>query len=209
MRGGYAFNIKAKSEDCTLLGVDSRIMRVPRASAEAPGGMGQSNIWFADKDIPFVKQFRLDVVNYVNSILNNQSFNNTNFRVNVEARKKVEIAAVNFVREKYTNLGYKVVSVEKDNLGWDLEASGNGELLCIEVKGLAGEEVSVHLTPNEYSKMKNTDNSKYRLCVVTSAQTTPLLYTFMYDGSNWSCEINGKIHSLIFDESVAAIAYLR
>lgn len=206
-RGGYSFNIKAKSSDCTLLSVDDRILSVPRAKVN-PGGMGQSNIWYADNPLPYVKQFRKDVVEYVISGSVKRSVNKTNFKVNVEARKEVETEAVNFVIKNYKKLGYAVISVEKDNLGWDLEARKERELLHIEVKGLAGEEVSVRLTPNEYSKMKALDYS-YRLCVVTCALTNPLLYTFMFVNNNWSCEINGEVHHLDFDESVAAIAYLK
>lgn len=63
-------------------------------------------------------------------------------------------------------------SVEKENLGWDLEAVKGKESLRIEVKGLASEEVYAHISPNEYSKMKSKDNADYRLCIVTDTLNT-------------------------------------
>jgi len=67
-------------------------------------------------------------------------------------------------------LGYKVNSVELDNLGWDLEVIRKQTILTIlrvEVKGKSGSNISVDLTPNEYKKMMLYKNS-YRLAVVTN-----------------------------------------
>ena len=49
--------------------------------------------------------------------------------------------------------GYNVISVEDENKGWDLEATKGKAFLCIEVKGLAGSQISVHISKNESSKM--------------------------------------------------------
>jgi Domain of unknown function (DUF3883) len=61
--------------------------------------------------------------------------------------------------------------VEKDNLGWDLEARREGEkVLHLEVKGLLGNELQVGLTPREYRAFKahaESTMANYRLCVVT------------------------------------------
>ncbi len=67
-------------------------------------------------------------------------------------------------------MGYKVNSVELDNLGWDLEVIRKQTILTIlrvEVKGKSGSNISVDLTPNEYKKMMLYKNS-YRLAVVTN-----------------------------------------
>ena len=61
-----------------------------------------------------------------------------------------------------------MVSLCKDNRGWDLEASKDGETLKLEVKGHLGNVIQFELTPNEYSKLKEF-NKAYRVCVVRSA----------------------------------------
>lgn len=205
-RNKYRYNIRAKAEDCTLLGVDNRTIAIPRAPHGQEGGMGQSNIWYADKNIASIKKFRKDVIEYVyNSSY--QSFNHKQLVINPESKKLVEETAVSIVREAYQNKDYVVKSVEKENIGWDLEARNGNVFLRIEVKGLAGEELSVHITPNEYSKMQAKDNANYRFCVVISALTYPKLFTFLYDGHKWVCE-EDKDLILKFDEQVAAIAFL-
>lgn len=128
-------------------------------------------------------------------------------RTNVEVRKRVEEAAIKIVTQHYENFGYKVKTVEKENLGWDLEATKGHTSLRIEVKGLSGEEISVHITQNEYAKMTYNNNSHYRLCVVTEALTSPLLSTFVYDGEKWVC-IEDSDLVLNIEEQVAAIAFV-
>lgn len=204
-RNRYKYNIKAKASDCTLLNVDHRTLAVPRAHSQ-DGGMGQSNVWYADKDIPEIKKFRNDVIDYVDSSTPRPIFHKP-FAVNAEAKKLVEEAAVNKVRETYEECGFIVRSVEKENLGWDLDVRKDNIYLRIEVKGLVGNVLSIHITPNEYSKMKAKDNANYRLCVVINALTHPELYTFIFDRDAWVCEEDPNL-ILNIDEQVAAIAYL-
>ncbi len=65
-------------------------------------------------------------------------------------------------------------SVERDNVGWDLEAELGDRRLLIEVKGLSGRPLSVELTPNEFKKfVKNDEN--YRLYIVREALVNPAL----------------------------------
>ena len=54
--------VKAKSADCTLLPVDRRVLRVPRRRS---GGMGQSNIWYADQ--PKNAQFKQTVLRFIDT----------------------------------------------------------------------------------------------------------------------------------------------
>ena len=50
--------------------------------------------------------------------------------------------------------GYEVVSVEDDNMGWDLNVfPPDGETLQVEVKGISKHKVNVGLTPNEYEQI--------------------------------------------------------
>ena len=95
----------------------------------------------------------------------------------------------------------------QENIGWDLEALKEKLMLRIEVKGLSGEEISVHLTQNEYDKMRDKNNANYRLCIVTKVLIDPEMYTFIYNGDKWVCEENSE-RSLCFDEQIAAIAYI-
>lgn len=207
-RSNYPYNIKARYEDCTLLQKRDRTYLVPRArKGENEGFMGQSNVWYANKEISKVKIFRMDVIAYVDNYNPDMKTYRKRIKVNVEARKQVETAAIKFVTEAYENSGYKVKTVEKENLGWDLEATNGNVNLRIEVKGLAGEEISVHLTQNEYAKMKNINNSDYRLCVVTEAVKSPQLSTFTYEDGKWICEEDDTI-VLSFDEQIAAIAFV-
>ena len=77
-------------------------------------------------------------------------------------------------------MGYIVISKEKDNLGWDLEATNINETLLLEVKGLSGSISSIELTPNEYKNSKDK-KTHYKLCIVTDALNKPKLEVFSFD----------------------------
>lgn len=88
----------------------------------------------------------------------------------------------------YEQLGYETTSVEKDHVGWDLEARQGKRLLLLEVKGLSGHDVGFDLTPNEFEKMKA---NKYRICVLTDALSDKEhLHIFSYspDSGKWESE---------------------
>jgi hypothetical protein len=137
--------------------------------------------------------------------IENQNLN-TNLKLfrqtNSLKKQQVEISAINVVREHYISLNYTVTSKEKDNLGWDLEASNSIETYLLEVKGLSGKIVSIELTPNEYQKSKDKKN-QYKLCIVTSALTKPKLEIF-YFNSNMNCWINHKNERLVTEERTGA-----
>lgn len=208
-RNNYSYYVRAKQEDCTLLPTDERQEPIPRShNGKKEGLFGQSNIWYADSNLPYVKQIRKRVLAYIED---NGTHKTTHkkYKINVEARKKVEQTAVNLVTKKYEGIGYKVKSVEKDNMGWDLIAIQGKTTLHIEVKGLAEATISVHITANEYSKILDTKENKiYRLCIVTQALTDPSIWTFLFDGSAWVCEEDPSIR-LSFDETIAAIGYVK
>lgn len=83
-------------------------------------------------------------------------------------RQKIEQAAIKLVTKHFHALGYMVDSVQRDNVGWDLEAISEDEILRIEVKGLSQEKPLIELTPNEYDKMKKHKES-YRIAIVLNA----------------------------------------
>lgn len=206
-RNDYAYNIEALSSDCDLLIEEERDMQVPRATnALNKGFMGQSNIWYADSETEKVANFRNLVIDYINNYVKPKNRKPKPI-INVEAKIAVEKAAISAVTSYYKKHGYKIYSVESENKGWDLEAYKGKSILRIEVKGLSGSDLSVHITENEYSQMKSANNDNYRLCVVTNAVSSPNIWTFAYDNGNWICEQNYEIE-LSFEEHIAAIAYI-
>ncbi len=199
----FGYFIKAKEKDAVLLNIDERVFRVPRGK----GGMGQSNVWYADK--PQHKQFREDALEY---ILDRQLYKRDKKRLNNKKspyqtdpykRQKVEKVAVDTTVDYYEKFGYIVDSVEKDNVGWDLEASMDKKLLRIEVKGLSGSTISFELTPNEYKNMKKYKDS-YRIAVVTDCLSEkPKLTIFQYSQDNGKFEDN-EGNKLTVNEIVSA-----
>ena len=180
-RNKYTFNVVAKHSDAVLLPVDNRTFLVPRAKSDGEGFLGQSNVWYVDSNLETVKSFRKDVVKYIESYSpSKKSISKHAIQINVEAKKQVEVAAVDFVIEEYKSRGYKVKSREKENLGWDLDAKQGKISLKLEVKGLAQSGISVHITQNEYNEMM-ADKDRYRLCVVINAIKNPQLIVFVWD----------------------------
>jgi hypothetical protein len=75
---------------------------------------------------------------------------------------------VRVVWNHFEGLGYELRSVERDNRGWDLEATLAATTLRLEVKGTSGNQVSCEVTPNEYRPISEKMPS-YRLCIVCDA----------------------------------------
>jgi Domain of unknown function (DUF3883) len=113
-------------------------------------------------------------------------------------------------------MDYIIKNVEKDNVGWDLEAKPeiDGVSLCLEVKGLFGSELKVGLTPNEYRiliKHREGNKAHYRLCVVTEALSyKSMLRIFRYEVSDnkWFDDVSGKPSALNIVQLEAAIISL-
>ena len=97
---------------------------------------------------------------------------------------KVERAAVQVVQRYFEDKGYSIESVERQCLGWDLNAARNGTTLHAEVKGCSRSELVAELTPNEYTQSRKKRDS-YRICIVTDALKKPTLHVF-----RWSDEAN-------------------
>jgi hypothetical protein len=191
----------AKADECTLLPRDERVVRIPRGK----GGMGQSNIWYADNNSSFVRS----ILKYINNgVLPSFSKSEKKLKsINPRQtdpfkRQKVEKAAVKEVIKHYKKLGYEITSVELENVGWDLTAQREKTTLKLEVKGLSGKEVVVELTPNEYANLK-MDFDNYRLSIVTNAISEPILRIFNYshESGEW---ISGDGIQLSFEEKVSA-----
>lgn len=88
-------------------------------------------------------------------------------------RKSVEKAAVKHVEKFYRGQGWKVDSVEKENVGYDLYCVKGNQVACVEVKGTSGVRQDCILTANEFRSAN--ENKDFVLCIVTNAITKPSL----------------------------------
>ena len=186
----------AAAAGCTLIPVSRRTFNIP-TRYKMKGGLGQSTVWYGGND-----EFRKRVWAYINSWDKrkgskrgrSKSRGSGGGRRNTDPklRKEIEERAVNEAVEFFSSDeggGYKVISRETDNVGWDLEARRpRGEILLIEVKGLSGKDVVVELTPNEYKQMQAKENrDKYVLFVVTDCLgKSPVTHDFRRKGRGWS-----------------------
>ncbi len=195
LRNNYEYNIVANSKDCTLIPIDQRSFQIPRANTKGLGFLGQSNVWYADSPNKDVQQFRDEAYHFIQEYsITERHISKQAIQVDAKARKQVEEAAILFVTKEYRKLGYRVVSREKENLGWDLDAQKNGITLMLEVKGLAQSQISVRISANEYKAMMVNKDS-YRLCVVTNAIKKPTLIKFLWDKDvkAWVSETDSSI----------------
>jgi hypothetical protein len=176
------YSVVARSEDAWLIPPEMRAFRVKTGK----GWKGQSNVWYADG--PHHESFRNEVLRYVATQKAAFLEAHRPLRdpcIHSRDRREVERIAVQTVTDHFRKNGYSVRSVESDNVGWDLEAARGRELLLLEVKGLAGDNISVQLTPNEYEQMIR-HRSEYRVCVVTGAGSAePSLWVFADVNEEW------------------------
>ncbi len=94
---------------------------------------------------------------------------------NPETNRKIERAAVSYVTKWYEARGWKVVSVESEKRGYDLQCSKGTITEQVEVKGVQSSLPSFIITTNEVRQAH--DNNQFILCIVTSALSdTPKLY---------------------------------
>lgn len=199
---GFGHYVSALADDVTLLEKTARNFPIPYHRS---GGMGQSNVWYAD-DPDDHRTLRLDVLRYVESRQLPRQEPTTSggkpCQPDPLRLAKVEKAAIELTTAHFQRQGYVVDSHEKDNLGWDLLASCGTRELRLEVKGLTGAEICVELTPNEFAKMQKWRDSYY-VCVVTNALTDPQLAVFGFspESSKWQ---DDRKRTLQIQEIVAA-----
>ncbi|RXI57293.1 DUF3883 domain-containing protein [Clostridium tetani] len=206
-KGNYiGYYAVANINDAFLIPVDKRFS-FPQIPRRTKGGMGQSNVWYADS-IEMV-EFRENVIKKIKDYEEKKSkleSNSISRQANVELRKKVENIAINTVIDEYQNRGFSVISVESENKGWDLEADYKNTSIKIEVKGLSGTSISVELTANEFENMKKHRDT-YRLAVVTECLNNPILNIFFYSTelNEWISE-DGDVLSI--DTIILAKCYI-
>ncbi|NLC41723.1 MAG: DUF3883 domain-containing protein [Erysipelothrix sp.] len=195
----------ADAANTTLLSVDERFSfpAIPRGTE----GMGQSNVWYADKPkgVDFKKEVLSQIEKHVEK--KKQRIPPVFRQVDQEKKRLIEVTAINEVIKEYTLRNFTVTSVEQENLGWDLEAEYKNIKLLIEVKGLSSDEVSIELTPNEYRSLQKHQDT-YRICVVTNCEKKPSVHVFLYSSEldKWISEDGYK---LTIDEVVSARCYVK
>ena len=203
---GSIYHATAAAADAFLLPPDARTLSVPRG----PGGMGQSNVWYAEMNPTFVKEVRAYIKAYSKAGKPPKPAGKVPGparQPDILKRLAVEQKAVELTWNHYTQLGYTLTSVEKDNVGWDLEAIAGRVHLKLEVKGLSGLDLAIELTPNEYRNLNaKAHRASYRICVVTEALSKPCLRIFAYivEKDQWISQ-EGEV--LTFAEFVSARAY--
>lgn len=182
IRKFYDYNVRALESNCTLVPTSNRDRSI--AVPHGKGFFGRSNIWYPNKymHIPSVKKYIERVLDYIEHYKETTADNEEKAKqTDAQEKKRVEEKAVKMVIRHYKILGYTVVSVEKDNIGWDLNAYNDDESLKLEVKGRNSNQVDVIITRNEYHNMRKYKNN-YRLCVVTGALKSPELSIFYWNG---------------------------
>jgi hypothetical protein len=179
----------ADAESARLLPEYDRTFEVPYAPAGFKGFPGQSNVWYPSQNIdqPGVAAFIRKLTKYIEAT-KGSALAGDEIPARTGGNKKgrtstpdhahnalVEEAAVNAVWDRYEADGYTLKSVEAECLGWDLEVVKGRQLLHVEVKGTAGAAIYFELTPNEYARLKD-HNDSYRVCVVCEALTNPRIF---------------------------------
>jgi hypothetical protein len=91
-----------------------------------------------------------------------------------EQNRIVEAAARQALKRHFR--GYKVISREKENLGYDFDVCRRGEVLHVELKGVSGEGLGFPITANEVRCAETDDN--FHIAVVTNARRVPRVRIF-------------------------------
>lgn len=175
------YQIDAPAAKSVLLPVDARSYEIP--TAKSPGNLGQSPVWYGKSE-----EFNKKTLDYIAQHGHRRKqLTRSPRQTDPELRRKVEQAAINHAIAYFTSDeggSHDVKSVEKDGVGWDLEAfADGGSVLKVEVKGLSGKDLIVELTPNEYSKMISVEHRQdYIVYVVPEAlSSAPRSFIFRHD----------------------------
>lgn len=94
----------------------------------------------------------------------------------VETRREIEVAAVEFVTRELKSQGFEVHDRQRENRGYDLLAISGDQELLVEVKGTDLRTPRFFLTRNEWKCGQS--NANWRLYVVCEARNRPTIHTF-------------------------------
>ncbi|MFZ7121126.1 MAG: protein NO VEIN domain-containing protein [Eubacteriaceae bacterium] len=206
----WMYRCICNKKDSVLLQEDERNFIIPIATTEQ-NGFGRANIWHADSktDIPFKNKVIEFIANYERSspVITKKVSKSINlYQADIEKRQAIELSAMNTVSSWYKDKGWNVEDVSNKNLGWDIEAKLENQILLIEVKGLSGNNINFELTPQEYEKMKNPPfNCIHKICVVSNALSSDkMLYHLKYNNSSNSLINENNKKELHLQERTAA-----
>ncbi len=187
-KNGTSFHSISKFKDSIRIPYTDRTLKIPNV-------FGRNSICYVGIHKSKLADLRR-IENYIaggGKLASDQSIagknNGRTFQPDPEKRILVEQKAImiakQFYAERYGRVNVK--SVEKDNVGWDLEIERKSVGLRVEVKGLSGSELNVQLTPNEYIAF-NKKASNYQLFVVTDTLTSKpksRVFEFQSKGNIW------------------------
>lgn len=150
-------------------------------------GFGQSPTWYGHETVDRrVRQYIADTTARITRTTRSRRGRRQS---DPELRKTVEQAAVNHAWEYFESAaggGCKVVSVETEAKGWDLEAGHEDGIWLVEVKGLSGSRLACEVTPNEYRAMRAIrSRPNYILYVVCNALDAPVASIFRWRRGRW------------------------
>lgn len=156
-------------------------------------GPGHSNIFYAAKYLT-TKELN-SIYDFIENPVPFAKTNNDNVKrawlQDAELRKRIEMAAMEYTIDYYSEKGYKIKDVHRENKGWDIEATRGSTTLHIEIKGTQHQYNSIELTPNEYKKFISHKKS-YKLCVVSNVlnKTKIKLDLIFHSGKSWKTNLN-------------------
>jgi hypothetical protein len=101
----------------------------------------------------------------------------------VETNRRVEKAAIEFVKHRYEQDGWTVRSVEAQRVGYDLHCDRGNEQTHVEVKGTQSYDVCFIITAAE---VRNAMIDRRHLTCVVTAALTPAPKMFMYTRDEFS-----------------------
>jgi len=199
------YHIKASIKDAILLPPEERVFKILHKSV---GGPGISQLWYCNKGNKEQLKFLKDVEYYIKyrklpkSIISKRKSSKKVLQ-DYKKIKETELKAMNIIKEYYYSLGYVIDDVSKDNLGYDLEAYNDNNLLYLEVKGLSSNNLFTELTPNQFQTM-NDNKDNYRICIAADISTKkPIIYIFRYSYEK-GCWIDQNSNKLIIKRKTGA-----
>lgn len=212
------YRCTAKAKDCVLLNPDARPIFV-RPSQPRTGGSwpGQQNVFYPKPGWAAWKRLETILANIGFLATSNGKASGqkakakrSNWQADVERRQQIEVAAIKVVGSRLEEMGYTIRSAEKENLGYDLVASRDDEILHVEVKGRSGNDVCADLSANEFDCLKQYQRERkphahYRIAIVIEALVNPVINEFVLVHGRkpeW-CTLDGHWR-LAFKERTAA-----
>lgn len=206
----HGYSVEAQIDEGRLLPVVARSYHVASSRTAKGEGFGQKPTWYGAPTV------NARVWAYIRSVEGaapraHAPSKGPPKNHDPELRRKVERAAVDHAIGYYKAIygaECRIVSVEAEAKGWDLEVFNTPEPLLVEVKGLLNASLICELTPNEYAKMMMPSHRRrYVIYVVNnalaSAPAVPIPSVFENaGGTTWQTK-DGR--ELVVTERVGAL----